>query len=108
MTWLRVFSCTWRRLHIFASNSDWFIALFGQSNYFWFWFYDTQMKTALFVNFCNVQLQCGLSFIYSLSSPVQTYVFFIYRVYFTFKKQTNKQTNAYAGITNYPFLLESL
>ena len=32
------FSRAWRRLHVFASNSDWFIALFtsvviGQSNY---------------------------------------------------------------------------
>ena len=38
-----VFSCAWRRLHVFALNSDWFIALFapvviGQSNYFGFGF----------------------------------------------------------------------
>ena len=37
------FSLTWHRLHIFASISDWFIALFasvviGQSNYFGFGF----------------------------------------------------------------------
>ena len=34
---LHVFSRAWRRLHLFALNSDWFIALFaciviGQSN----------------------------------------------------------------------------
>ena len=38
-----VFSRAWRRLHVFALNSDWFIALFasvviGQSNYFGFGF----------------------------------------------------------------------
>ena len=43
MTWSHVFSRAWRRLHAFASNSDWFIALFtsvviGQSNYFGFGF----------------------------------------------------------------------
>ena len=43
MTWSHVFTRAWRRLHVFASNSDWFIALFtcaliGQSNYFGFGF----------------------------------------------------------------------
>ena len=43
MTWPHVFSRAWCRLHAFASNSDWFIALFmcvviGQSNYFGFGF----------------------------------------------------------------------
>ena len=47
-----VFSRAWRRLHVFALNSDWFTALFasvviGQSNCFGFGFYDTQLKTAL-------------------------------------------------------------
>ena len=37
--WPHVFSRAWRRLHVIASNSDWFIVLFtsvtiGQSNYF--------------------------------------------------------------------------
>ena len=37
--WLSAFSRAWRRLHVFASSSDWFIVLFrsvviGQSNYF--------------------------------------------------------------------------
>ena len=37
------FSRAWRRLHAFASNSDWFVTLFlsvvtGQSNYFGFGF----------------------------------------------------------------------
>ena len=48
------FSRAWRQLHLLASNSDWLIVLFtsvaiGQSNYFvlWFWFYDTQLETAL-------------------------------------------------------------
>ena len=41
MTWPHAFSRAWRRLLVFASNSDWFIALFtcvviGQSNYFGF------------------------------------------------------------------------
>ena len=39
----QVFSRAWHRLHVFALNSDWFIALFapvviGQSNYFGFGF----------------------------------------------------------------------
>ena len=38
VTWSHEFSRAWRRLHVFASNSDWFTALFvspmiGQSNY---------------------------------------------------------------------------
>ena len=46
--WLAVFlpdfSRAWRRLHVFASNPDWFITLFacvliGQSNYFAFGFW---------------------------------------------------------------------
>ena len=47
------FSRAQRRLHVFALNSDWFIALFapvviGQSNhYFGFGVYDTRLKTAL-------------------------------------------------------------
>ena len=37
---------------MFASNSDWFIALFmfvviGQSSLLWIWFHDTQLKTSL-------------------------------------------------------------
>ena len=47
-------SRAWRRLHVFASNSDWFIALFtsvpiGQTTKQlpWFWFYDTRSATAL-------------------------------------------------------------
>lgn len=40
---LQAFSRAWHRLHVFALNSDWFIALFapfviGQSNYFSFCF----------------------------------------------------------------------
>ena len=40
---LHVFSCAWRRLNVFALNSDWFIALLapvviGQSNCFGFGF----------------------------------------------------------------------
>ena len=41
-----------RPLHVFASSSDWFIALFasvviGQSKLNWFWSYDSQLKTSL-------------------------------------------------------------
>ena len=41
VTCLYAFSRAWRRLHVFASSSDWFIGLFttdviGQSNYFGF------------------------------------------------------------------------
>ena len=58
MSWPHAFSRAWCLLQAFASNSDWFILLFtcvviGQSNYF-FLFYDTQMKTALFVSICNI------------------------------------------------------
>ena len=46
------FSRAWHRLHVFASNCDWFIvystlAAIGQSNYFGFVFFDTQSKNAL-------------------------------------------------------------
>ena len=47
------FSRAWRRLHEFASSSDWPFVLFtffviGRSNYFGFGLiYDTQLKTAL-------------------------------------------------------------
>ena len=51
MTWPHVFSRAWRRLHAFASSSDWFhCAVYvwcDWSDYLlWFWFYNTQMKTA--------------------------------------------------------------
>ena len=41
--WPHAFSRAWRRLHVFASNSDWLVMLFtsvaiGQSNYFGFGF----------------------------------------------------------------------
>ena len=41
VTWLHAFSRSFRRLHVFASSSDWFTVLFmsvviGQSNYFGF------------------------------------------------------------------------
>ena len=56
---LAAFSRAWRRLHVFASSSDWVTALFiyvviGQCNNFWF--NDTQMKTALL---CESVLVCG-------------------------------------------------
>ena len=43
MFWPHAFSCAWRQLHVFASNSDWLVVLFtsvaiGQSNYFGFGF----------------------------------------------------------------------
>ena len=46
------FSRAWRRLRVFASSSDWFVALFeslviGQSKYHCFWFYDAHLKTSL-------------------------------------------------------------
>ena len=46
---LHVFSRAWRRLHVFASNSDWFIAPFtsveiGQNNYFGFGFTTLDRK----------------------------------------------------------------
>ena len=49
VSWSYAFSRAWHRLHVFASNSDWFIALFqsvviGQDNIFGFRFYDTQSK----------------------------------------------------------------
>ena len=52
VTCSHTFSRAWHRLHvIFASSSDWFIALFpsvviGRSDY-WYWFYDTQLEPAL-------------------------------------------------------------
>ena len=44
-----VFSRAWRRLHVFASNSDWLVMLFapvviGQSNYFGFGFTTLDWK----------------------------------------------------------------
>ena len=44
-----LFSRAWRRLHVFASNSDWFITLFasvviGQSNYSGFGFTTLNWK----------------------------------------------------------------
>ena len=41
--WLHGFSRAWRKLHVFASSSDWFVVLFssvviGQSDYFRFGF----------------------------------------------------------------------
>ena len=42
------FSRAWRKLHVFASNSDWLIVLFTAVVIgLWFWFYDTQLETAL-------------------------------------------------------------
>ena len=45
------FSRAWRRLHVFASTSDWPIAPFvccdWSGQLLWFRFYDTQMKSAL-------------------------------------------------------------
>ena len=43
VTYSYAFSCAWRRLHVFAWNSDWFIGLsasvlIGQSNDFGFGF----------------------------------------------------------------------
>ena len=44
------FSCAWRQLHVFASNSDWLVKLlftpvsFGQSNYFGFGFMTLNWK----------------------------------------------------------------
>ena len=40
------------RLRVITSSFDWFTGLspsflIGQSNYFWFWFYDTRLKLAL-------------------------------------------------------------
>ena len=54
MTWPHVFSRAWRPLHVFALNSDWFIALFtcvvvSHSNNFGL-VYDTELKTALFTS----------------------------------------------------------
>ena len=48
------FSCTLSKLNLIAENSDWFIALFapvviGQSDYFWYWIFDSHMKTALLI-----------------------------------------------------------
>ncbi len=48
----RTFSRASCQLHVFASSFDWFTGLsvsfvIGQSNYYGFWFYDTQLKTAL-------------------------------------------------------------
>ena len=48
------FSRAWRRLHVFALSSDWPIVLFTfvlilQDKLLWFWFYDTQLKTALII-----------------------------------------------------------
>ena len=42
------------RLRVITSSFDWFTGLppsflIGQSNYFWFWFYDTRLKLALTV-----------------------------------------------------------
>ena len=52
MTCSHAFSRAWRRLHVFALSSDWFIVVsapvvIGQSNCFGFGFYDTHLKTAL-------------------------------------------------------------
>ena len=43
------------RLLVFSSSFDWFTGLsvsfvIGQSDYFWFWFYDTHLKTAIFLS----------------------------------------------------------
>lgn len=48
------FSCTLSKLNLIAENSHWFIALFapvviGQSDYFWYWIFDSHMKTALLI-----------------------------------------------------------
>ena len=48
-SWPHAFSRAWRRLHVFASNSDWLVVLFtsvaiGQSNYFGFGFTTLNWK----------------------------------------------------------------
>ena len=50
LTWSDAFSRAWRRLHVFASNSDWSIALFtcvviGRSNYIGFGFTTLKWKS---------------------------------------------------------------
>ena len=52
VSWSHAFSRAWRQLHVFASSSDWFHVLFSsvvidKSVLLWFWFYYTQLKTAL-------------------------------------------------------------
>ena len=55
----QAFYRAWRWLHVFPSNSDWFIEIFAsvvivQGNNFGVGkFYDTQMKTAFCIGCCN-------------------------------------------------------
>ena len=63
------FSRAWRRLHVPASSSDWFIGLsasvvIGQSDFFqWSWVFDTRLKTA----------QHSLSFVPWLKAYIDCY-----------------------------------
>ena len=48
----RDFSRALSELQVIARNCDWFIALFapiviGRSNYFWYWYFDSHLKTAV-------------------------------------------------------------
>ena len=48
------FSRPLSKLQEIARNSDWFIALFapvviGWRNYFWYWFFDSHLKTVLII-----------------------------------------------------------
>ena len=58
----QAFSRAWHWLHAFASSSHWLIVLFmfvviGHYNLLlWFWFYDTQLKTAS----CNIYFVLSL------------------------------------------------
>ena len=56
---LYAFSRVWRRLHVFALSSDWFIglsasAVIGQSNYFGFGFTTLKRKPLYLVAFGDV------------------------------------------------------
>ena len=53
MTHLHKFSHALRQLHVTGSSFDWFSGfsvsfVIGWNDYFAFWFYDTQLNTALF------------------------------------------------------------
>ena len=47
----------WHRLHVFASNSDWFIVYIcydWSEQLLWFWFYNTELETALMHRYATV------------------------------------------------------
>ena len=67
MTWSHAFSRAWRRLHAFASNSDWFIAFFtcvviGQSNYFGFGFRHSNENRSITSNTLLLLIFAGINF----------------------------------------------